>query len=272
MTDEPSCERERRCVSPDIEPITCHVHVLTCLNPEIPQSGTCGELLISRQGLCIKPSQKPCTMWAPTPEIEVSWEELRQFKNNIINRSRFSASFGRGFEGHPNVNIVLRIQLKEKDKKEQISAVFEGLPAEVSAKRAKRPLSGAGVLPAKGDVRMAGLKNIAVSGVWFVISALLFVSGIAMQINRVCTWPQRALSGILSGRWYALVHVAGMIGIIIWAAIMIGWAFSLPHSLFMILTGRESHSLDKLFPAFFKASKSMPSAAEQQEKTDKDEK
>ena len=85
MTDQPSGEREKQWVPPDIEPITCHVHVLTCPNQEIPHSGTCGELIITRQGIAIKPREKHCTLRGPTPAIEVSWQDLREFKNNIVN-------------------------------------------------------------------------------------------------------------------------------------------------------------------------------------------
>lgn len=167
---------------------------------------------------------------------------------------------------------LLRIW-KENDREQWSDAAFEAareiltergfeLPPQDPAKVAKpKVVPKMSTLLSKPDIRKAGLKNLALSGSWFVISVVLLFSGLAMQINQACLWPSRALSesGALSGRWRALIPLLSLVGSIIWLTIMVGWVISIPNALFMVLTGKESRTLDKFFPVFFKAPRSTSS-------------
>jgi hypothetical protein len=116
--------------------------------------------------------------------------------------------------------------------------------------------------PSERAIRNAGLKSLWFSGGWFVVVVFLFVSGLAMEIYEVCMMPSRAVSGRLLG------SLMGVVGSFIWLTLMIGWLIPLPNALYMISTGRQSRSLNRLFPLYFGAPRSKPGATRRCERED----
>jgi len=118
-------------------------------------------------------------MWVATPEAHVLWGDLRELKHNVLKKGKFSANFGIGTPEDRHLNVVLRLQIKDANKRQAIADAFAKLPPFVAATRCPKCGGVAGPIKCEdcGTIlahfhRARGLRLISV-GVGMLVAGIV---------------------------------------------------------------------------------------------------
>lgn len=192
----------------DIQTLTCPVAV-DAYAADMRHAGL-GVLEVARTGLSLKPRGK--TKWSERPcaETYVAWADLRELQNEIVNRRRFFANFGKPMVDSSKEDNVLLVKLRgDAEIERQISEVFEKLPAWAFAKRCPQ-CHGPVIDGICEDCGISSVRATRADGLaWALGGILLMVVGVAggsyLDRPNAEQWQRYAVY------WFAGAAFAGLV-------------------------------------------------------------